>query len=210
MKITYIHNIISNIIERLNGFSISEDTANLIIIGIIFLVFITGATKALLRLGKRVLVVAFLTVFTIFAGPKINLFILNHIGQYNIIEIKLSEIVKGDIEEKVNREYMMETGINLRNENPELLEELMVKEYAINPNDSDEVNIIKHAGFPQVVLRTILLNIDNSHKTMIKADNFYDYAARFVTLRLLTFLSYSLAFFLACDIIDGKKYPNLG
>ena len=74
----------------------------------------------------------------------------------------------------------------------------------------NEVNIIKHAGFPQVVLRTILLNIDNSHKTMIKADNFYDYAARFVTLRLLTFLSYSLAFFLACDIIDGKKYPNLG
>ena len=212
MKITFINleNLINSIANKINLDSISEETIQNIIIGVIAAIFIIGSARALLRLGKRVLIVALLVIFTIFAAPKVNVFILNHISRVNFVEKKLSEIVKGDIEEKVNREYRMATGIDLRKENPELLEELMAEEYAVNPEDSDEINIIKHVGFPQVVLKSILLNVDNSQRATIKAPNFYDYAARFVTLRLITFLSYVIAFFTAVRIIDDNKNPGYG
>ena len=201
-----ISKIISKIISRISIDGISEEAVQNIVIAVIVAIFVIGAARALLRLGKRVLVVALLVVFTMFLGPKINLFLMNHLNRYNIVEKMLSQIVRGDIEEKVNREYRMKTGIDLRTEDPLLLEELMAEEYAVNPEDSDVVNIIKHAGFPEVVLKTILINIDNSQHAQIKADNFYDYAARFVTLRLVTFLSYAIAFFMADDLLNN--YPG--
>ena len=208
--ITYLNNLIDSITDKIHIDAISADTVNLIIIGIIATIFVAGAARALYRLGKRVLIVALLIIFTMFAGPRLNVFLLNHISRFNIVEKKLSEIVKGDIEEKVNREYRMATGIDLRTENPELLEVLMAEAYAVNPNDSDEINIIKHVGFPDMVLKSILLNINNSHKALIKADNFYDYAARFVTFRLITFLSYTLACFAAVRIVDDNRYRAYG
>ena len=200
--ITYINNIINSITSRLNIDGISEEAVHNIVIAFIVAIFVIGALRPLLRLGKRVLVVTFFVVFTMFVGPKISLFVLNHISNYNIVEKKLSEIVRGDIEEKVNREYRMKTGIDLRTEDPQLLEELMAEEYAVNPNDSDDINIIKHAGFPEVILKSILINMDNSMHAQIQADNFYDYAARYVTYRLIIFLSYTTAFFVADWILS--------
>ena len=166
--------------------------------GIIFLV-----AKKLMTMSVRILLGILTIVFTLFMGPKLNTFIMNKMNQYGlhgIMEQKLSQIVDGDIETKVRREYEMETGRKLTEDDRELIERLKSEAYVVNPNLNDELNMIVNAGMPQGFANTILLNIEDHGTPDIEADNFADFAAKFMILRITTLMSYFVAFSVATKL----------
>ena len=166
--------------------------------GIIFLV-----AKKLMTMSVRILLGILTIVFTLFMGPKLNTFIMNKMNQYGlhgIMEQKLSQIVDGDIETKVRREYEMETGRKLTEDDRELIERLKSEAYVIDPNLNDNLNIIVNAGMPQGFANTILLNIEDHGTPDIEADNFADFVAKFMILRITTLMSYFVAFSVATKL----------
>ena len=211
---TIINNItsfISNISsDKINGLINNKITYS-VIIAVIAVVIGIAIFKRLLNLSVRVLMGVLLIAFVLFVGPRINVFILNKLeayGFHGIIETKLSEIIDGDIEAKVIRDYKMETGQDIDINNRALIEELKAEAFKVNPEMNDELNLIANAGFPKIVTKTILLNIKDPGSPTIVATSFPEYTAKFLILRMVTLLSYLIAFLVAYELFrePGSKY----
>ncbi len=161
----------------------------LVIVGIAVLFMVMGR---LLKMGTRVLMAVLAVVFMVFAAPRINTFLINKIGEYGIVEQSLSNIVDGDIETKIKREYRIRTGEVLTDE--ATLEQIKNEQYQIDPNLSDELNILAHAGLPSGIMNTLLANFADWGTSTITATTFSDYVAKFFILRIVMLISYIIAF----------------
>ncbi len=196
------------VISRING--IDSETLNNLIMAIVAAFVVIMVAKKLMQLSIRILLIVLIAVFVIFAGPRINVFIANKLDSYGIhgiLQQKLSEIIDGDIETKVIYDYKVETGIDLGEEDRELIEQLKAEAFQVNPNMNDELNLIANAGFPAIVTKTILINISDPGTPSIQATSFADYTATFLILRMTTLLSYLIAFSVAAELFkeDAKR-----
>ncbi|MCR5213582.1 MAG: hypothetical protein K6E10_04140 [Eubacterium sp.] len=181
-------------------FNINLDTLATIVLVIVAGIIVAAVIKNLLRLGLRILMGVLIIVFVIFAAPKINTFLSNQIGRYGIIHSTLRNIVDGDIETKVKREYKIATGYEITDADTALLEELKAEAFKVDPNLSDEMNILLHCGFPQGVNNTLLLNFADYGSLTIHAETFADFVASFFIIRLTMLISYFIAFSVASKL----------
>ncbi len=142
-------------------------------------------------------------VCVFFVTPKINTFLSNKVGQYGIIEQKLTEIVDKDIETKVKRDYKIATGQELEDE--VLLEQLKAQAYKIDPEKCDELNMVLNCGLPQGVVNTILLNFSDTGAASIQATTFPQYAAKFFIVKMTSLISLIIAFSIAGKIFVSES-----
>ncbi len=154
---------------------------------IVAIVIIALVIKKLVSLGVRILMGILTIVCIIFITPKINTILINKISNYGIIERKLSEIVDGDMNTKVRRDYELETGQKLEDET--LLESLKAQTFKIDNNLCDEMNILLNAGLPEGINNTLLLNFSEIGGTTIEADSPADYVAKFFVIRITNLIS---------------------
>lgn len=202
-NLTDLSNLVrEKIIAFLNSLGIKDNLTYICIILIAVVVFVVAA-KRLLNMGLRMLMGILALVFVFFAAPKINTFLINRIGEYGIIERQLSRIVDGDIETKIKREYQIETGHVLNDE--AVLEQIKNEQYQIDPNISDELNILAHAGLPSGIINTLMANFADWGTSTITASTFSDYVAKFFILRIVMLISYIIAFSLGTRIFTTEK-----
>ena len=184
----------------------SQDTyfniVALSIVGIIVIANLVTFGIHLVKKGVRALMVILVIVITFVYSPKVSTFLVNKIGDYGIVQNVVSYLVERDVEERVVRRYQIETGEDLT-QNPTLLEELKTTAFTYDPNVRDEINIIQNAGLPRALTNVIVLNMKDTGQAKIQADNFYDYAARFLVSRAIMFFSYIAVFFLADKLLLG-------
>ena len=203
---TNINNII-DLVKDINIQNMSQDQilniVTLSFVGIIIISNVIILGISLVRKGVRAMLSILVIVLTFLLAPKVSTFIVNKVGDYGILQKGISYVIEKDVEEKVIRDYLVETGENLA-ENKALLEELKTKAYSFDPNVSDEINIIKNVGFPQAVTNVIVLNMKDTVDATIHANNFYDYVARFIVSRLIIFFSYIGVFMLANKCLLDK------
>ena len=154
---------------------------------IVAIVIIALVIKKLVSLGVRILMGILTIVCIIFITPQINTILINKISNYGIIERKLSEIVDGDMNTKVRRDYELETGQKLEDET--LLESLKAQTFKIDNNLCDEMNILLNAGLPEGINNTLLLNFSEIGGTTIEADSPADYVAKFFVIRITNLIS---------------------
>ncbi|MCR5106226.1 MAG: hypothetical protein K6B68_17490 [Eubacterium sp.] len=159
---------------------------------IVAIVIIALVIKKLVSLGVRILMGILTIVCIIFITPKINTILINKISNYGIIERKLSEIVDGDMNTKVRRDYELETGQKLEDES--ILETLKAETFKIDYNLCDEMNILLNAGFPQGINNTLLLNFSDIGGATIEADSPADYVAKFFVIRITNLISLLVGF----------------
>lgn len=110
---------------------------------------------------------------------------------------KISDMIEEDVELKVKNDYLMQTGIQLKDTASDLaiLEELKEKAYGYDPDLSDQVNIIKNLDLPEGLKKELVKNNKYGVKTEIVADNFYDYVAKYIVgrvMRMIAFVASSL------------------
>ena len=203
---TNIKNII-DLVKDIDIQNMSQDQmlniVTLSFVGIIIISNVITLGISLVRKGVRAMLSILVIVLTFLLAPKVSTFIVNKVGDYGILQKGISYVIEQDVEEKVIRDYLVETGENLA-ENKALLEELKTKAYSFDPNVSDEINIIKNVGFPQAVTNAIVLNMKDTGDATIHANNFYDYVARFIVSRLIIFFSYVGVFMLANKCLLDK------
>ena len=191
-NLTDLSNLVQKkITEFFTSLTVQNNITHICLIVIAVVVFIVAA-KRLLNMGLRMLMGIFALVFVFFAAPRINTFLINRIGEYGIIERQLSRIVDGDIETKIKREYQIETGHVLNDE--AVLEQIKNEQYQIDPNISDELNILAHAGLPSGIINTLMANFADWGTSTITASTFSDYVAKFFILRIVMLISYIIAF----------------
>ncbi|SEP83515.1 hypothetical protein SAMN02910369_00694 [Lachnospiraceae bacterium NE2001] len=169
-----------------------------ICVGLIVVIVLAVAIRNMMRLGVRMLMGILAIVFVVFATPKINTFLVNKLGHYGIIEQKLAEIVDGDIETKVKYDYKLATGQEVTDEG--LLEQLKAEAYKVDPNMSDDLNILMNCGLPSGVTNTILLNIADTGTAAITAPTFAEYVAKFFVVRITWLISVLIAFSVATKV----------
>ena len=202
-NLTDLSNLVrEKIIAFLNSLGIKDNLTYICIILIAVVVFVVAA-KRLLNLGLRMLMGILALVFVFFAAPKINTFLINRIGEYGIIERQLSRIVDGDIETKIKREYRIKTGQVLTDD--AVVEQIKNEQYQIDPNLSDELNILAHAGLPSGIMNTLLVNFADWGTSTITASTFSDYVAKFFILRIVMLISYIIAFSVGARIFTTEK-----
>lgn len=202
-NLTDLSNLVrEKIIAFLNSLGIKDNLTYICIILIAVVVFVVAA-KRLLNLGLRMLMGILALVFVFFAAPKINTFLINRIGEYGIIERQLSRIVDGDIETKIKREYRIKTGQVLTDD--AVVEQIKNEQYQIDPNLSDELNILAHAGLPSGIMNTLLVNFADWGTSTITASTFSDYVAKFFILRIVMLISYIIAFSVGTRIFTTEK-----
>ena len=202
-NLTDLSNLVrEKIIAFLNSLGIKDNLTYICIILIAVVVFVVAA-KRLLNLGLRMLMGILALVFVFFAAPKINTFLINRIGEYGIIERQLSRIVDGDIETKIKREYRIKTGQVLTDD--AVVEQIKNEQYQIDPNLSDELNILAHAGLPSGIMNTLLVNFADWGTSTITASTFSDYVAKFFILRIMMLISYIIAFSVGTRIFTIEK-----
>ena len=202
-NLTDLSNLVrEKIIAFLNSLGIKDNLTYICIILIAVVVFVVAA-KRLLNMGLRMLMGILALVFVFFAAPKINTFLINRIGEYGIIERQLSRIVDGDIETKIKREYRIKTGQVLTDD--AVVEQIKNEQYQIDPNLSDELNILAHAGLPSGIMNTLLVNFADWGTSTITASTFSDYVAKFFILRIVMLISYIIAFSVGARIFTTEK-----
>ncbi len=202
-NLTDLSNLVrEKIIAFLNSLGIKDNLKYICIILIAVVVFVVAA-KRLLNMGLRMLMGILALVFVFFAAPKINTFLINRIGEYGIIERQLSRIVDGDIETKIKREYRIKTGQVLTDD--AVVEQIKNEQYQIDPNLSDELNILAHAGLPSGIMNTLLVNFADWGTSTITASTFSDYVAKFFILRIVMLISYIIAFSVGARIFTTEK-----
>ena len=202
-NLTDLSNLVrEKIIAFLNSLGIKDNLTYICIILLAVVVFVVAA-KRLLNMGLRMLMGILALVFVFFAAPKINTFLINRIGEYGIIERQLSRIVDGDIETKIKREYRIKTGQVLTDD--AVVEQIKNEQYQIDPNLSDELNILAHAGLPSGIMNTLLVNFADWGTSTITASTFSDYVAKFFILRIVMLISYIIAFSVGARIFTTEK-----
>ncbi len=200
---TNLSNIVwEKITAFITGSAIQSKLADMCIIIMAVVVFVVAA-KRLLNMGLRMLMGVFALVFVFLVAPKINTFLINRIGEYGIIERQLSRIVDGDIETKIKREYLIETGHALTDE--AVLEQIKNEQYQVDPNLCDELNILAHAGLPSGIMNTLIMNFADWGTATITASTFSDYVAKFFILRIVMLISYFIAFSVGTKVFTTDK-----
>ena len=159
--------------------------------------------KKLLKLGRQVLMGMLIIVFVFTVTPKINVFLVNQLGQYGVIEKTLSRIVDSDIETKVKREYEQRTGQEIHDEGQ--LAKLKTDSFSDDPEIPDELNIILNAGLPQGINNTLLNNFSNLGTSSIRAASFPDYVSKFFVARIITLLSICIAVSVAIRVFNDQE-----
>ena len=99
---------------------------------------------------------------------------------------------------KVKCAYKRETGQELTD--PTLLEQLKAEKFQVDPELSDDMNMLLNAGFPEGVNNTIRMNVTDYGDAHIQADNFSDYVAKYYILRMTEGISLFVAFCVATKI----------
>ena len=143
-----------NILSRING--IDSETLNNLIMAVVAAFVVIMVAKKLMQLSIHILLIVLIAAFVIFAGPRINVFIANKLDSYGvhgILQQKLSEIIDEDMEAKVKYDYRMQTGIDLGEEDRELIEQLKKESFQINPN----MNIARSKHIPNVIAIILII-----------------------------------------------------
>ena len=164
---------------------------------IIIIALMICVSKGLLKLGFRVLISILMIVGGLLLAPRISDFIVARAGLTDVAEKIIYYIVDEDIEEKVKRDYrMMASSTDAEIEDPALLDRLKAEAYTVDPNLSDEENIFRNLGLPDIVYE----NVPNSWGSLgynhlaQNSTSFPDFVAKFFVSRMITFISYVIAF----------------
>lgn len=202
MILSYINNMNSYIDNK----TFYKTGAAILIIAVMVIII-----RRMITWGIRILLGILTIVFVFFAAPRINVFIMNQLeahGIHLIVERKISDMVEGDIEKKVKREYETRTGNEITENDTALLEALKAEAYKIDPNLNDDLNLIVNAGLPRSITNTILINVADKGTPTIVADNFPDYVAKFFVLRITMLASIFIAFTISSKLFAEEKANN--
>lgn len=193
--------IVNNILNRFNLADkvVISDRTLIVCMAVIALLVLMIIIKKLISLGRNILICILMVAFMVIMVPKINTFLLNKIGKYGIIQQKLTEIVDGDIETKVKREYKIATGQELEDE--ALLEQIKAEQFYVHPNLSDELNIFIYSGYPEGIVNTVLLNISDPGVATIEAASFAEFVSKFFILKISSVLSFLIGFSIAGKLL---------
>ncbi len=199
-----IKNKLEGIWNALESFAIAHKE---ILINIFIIVCVVTAAimifKKLMTMGVNMLMGILTIAFLIIVTPKLSNFLLNKFEKYDYLEQRISEVVDEDMTIKVKCEYKRETGQELTD--PTLLDQLKAEKYQVDPELSDDMNMLLNAGFPEGVNNTIRMNISDYGDSQIQANCFSDYVAKYYILRMTEGIALFVAFCVATKIFRTEK-----
>ncbi|MCR5586661.1 MAG: CvpA family protein [Lachnospiraceae bacterium] len=190
------------------------NTLTLIVVGLVIFGMMVGYVKVFARSVINVIIAVFAIVQALFLGPMLCDFIMDVSHLDNIIERKLGEIVQGDIEEKVSRDYWLKTGVDTEDISPRKLEKLVSNAYYVDPTQGVRANILRYAGFPDSITDQMVALVDKHDDSYIpqdEYDNFAEYIAVFLVGRFYLLFSGLIIFMMiSIPIQMFVKYSDEG